>query len=149
MGIGFYVNVNITDFVCFKQKGIFSNLSSKHQELVNHFMYFKSKIWSTQSDANICIAKVWNPINRLSIIREADISAMFILRYGCTPWTQRKCPEKRLDGNHTRMLRAVLGKSWGQHLMRQQLNGHLPLISQTIQDKQNMLDSAGEAKTNS
>ena len=51
-----------------------------------------------------------------------------ILLYGCT-----KRLEKKLDGNYTRMLRAILNKSWRQHLTRHQLYGHLPPIMKTIQ----------------
>ena len=36
-------------------------------------------------------------------------------------------------GNYTRMLRAILNKSWKQHPIRHQLYGHLPLITKTIQ----------------
>ena len=39
----------------------------------------------------------------------------------------------KLDGNYTRMLRALLNKSWRQHHTRHQLNGHLPPITKTIQ----------------
>ena len=56
-----------------------------------------------------------------------------ILLYGCTTWTLTKRPEKKLDGNYTRMLRAILNKSWRQHPTRHQLYGHLPLIMKTIQ----------------
>ena len=38
-----------------------------------------------------------------------------------------------LDGNYTRMLRAILNKSWRQHLTRHQLYGYLPPIMKTIQ----------------
>ena len=41
--------------------------------------------------------------------------------------------EKKLDGNYTRMLRAILNKSWRQHPARHQLYGHLPPITKTIQ----------------
>ena len=54
-----------------------------------------------------------------------------ILLYGCTTWTKR--PEKMLDGNYTRMLRAILNKSWRQHPTRHQLYSHLPPITKTIQ----------------
>ena len=37
------------------------------------------------------------------------------------------------DGNYTRMLRAILNKSWQQHPTRHQLYGHLPPITKTIQ----------------
>ena len=56
-----------------------------------------------------------------------------ILLYGCTTWTLTKRLEKKLDGNYTRMLRAILNKSWRQHPTRHQLYGHLPPITNTIQ----------------
>ena len=56
-----------------------------------------------------------------------------ILLYGCTTWTLKKRLEKKLDGNYTRMLRAILNKSWQQHSTRHQLYGHLPPITKTIQ----------------
>ena len=40
---------------------------------------------------------------------------------------------RKRDSNCTRMLWAVLNKSWRQHPTKQQLYGHLPLISKTIQ----------------
>ena len=52
--------------------------------------------------------------------------------YGCTTWTLTK-RLKKLDGNYTRMLRAILNKSWRQHPMRHQLYSHLPTITKTIQ----------------
>ena len=56
-----------------------------------------------------------------------------ILLYGCTTWTLTKRLEKKLDGNYTRMQRAILNKSWRQHPTRHQLYGHLPPIMKTIQ----------------
>ena len=56
-----------------------------------------------------------------------------ILLYGCTTWTLTKRLEKKLDSNYTRMLRAILNKSWQQHPTRHQLYGHLPPITKTIQ----------------
>ena len=56
-----------------------------------------------------------------------------LLLYGCTTWTLTKRLEKKLDGNYTRMLRAILNKSWQQHPTRHQLYGHLPPITKTIQ----------------
>ena len=44
--------------------------------------------------------------------------------------TKRK--EKKLDGNYTRMLRAILNKSWRQHPTKPQLYGHLSPITKTI-----------------
>ena len=55
-----------------------------------------------------------------------------ILQCGCTAWTLSKRMEKKLDGNYTRMLRAILNKSWKQHPTKPQLHGHLPPITKII-----------------
>ena len=60
-------------------------------------------------------------------------AVLSILQYGCTTWTLTKRLEKKLDYNYTRMLRAILNKSWRQHPTRHQLYGHLPPIMKTIQ----------------
>ena len=86
----------------------------------------------------------WTAINRLSIIWKSDLTDKMkrsftqaavtsILLYGCTTWTLTKRLEKKLDSNYTRMLRAILNKSWRQHPTRHQLYGHLPPIMKTIQ----------------
>ena len=51
----------------------------------------------------------------------------------CTIWTLTKRLEKKLDGNYTRMLRAILNKSWRQHPTRHQLYGQLLPVTKTIQ----------------
>ena len=56
-----------------------------------------------------------------------------ILLYGRTTWTLTKRLEKKLDGNYTRMLLAILNKSWWQHPTKHQLDGHLRPITKTIQ----------------
>ena len=61
---------------------------------------------------------------------------IYILLYGCTTWTLTKRLEKKLDGNYTRMLRAILDKYRGQHPTKHQLYGHLPAIEKTIQVRQ-------------
>ena len=43
--------------------------------------------------------------------------------------------EKKLDGNYTRMLQAILNKSLRQHPTKQQLYGHLPLVTKTIKSQ--------------
>ena len=58
-----------------------------------------------------------------------------ILLYGCTTWTLTKRLEKKLDGSYTRMLRAILNRSWQQHPTRHQLYGHRPPITKTIQTR--------------
>ena len=58
-------------------------------------------------------------------------AVVWILLYGCTTWTLTKRQEK-LDGYYTRILRAILNKSWRQHPSWHQLYGHLPPITKTI-----------------
>ena len=81
---------------------------------------------------------------QLSIIRKSDLTdkmkrsffqraVVAILLYGCTTWTLTKRLEKKLDANYTRMLQAILNKSWRLHPIKHQLYGHLPLITKTIQ----------------
>ena len=59
-------------------------------------------------------------------------AVVLILLYGCTTWTLSKRMEKKLDGNYTRMLWAILTKFWKQYPRNQQLYSHLPPISKTI-----------------
>ena len=97
-----------------------------------------------EKDIDTRLTKAWTAIDRLSIIWKSDLTdkmkrsffqaaVVSILLYGCTTWTLTKRLERRLDGNYTRMLRAVLNKSWRQHPTRLQLYGHLPPITKTIQ----------------
>ena len=73
-----------------------------------------------------------------------------ILLYGCTTWTLTKRLKKKLDGNYTRMLRAILNQCWRQHLTRHQLYGHLPPSRKLSKlDEPDMQDAAGEAGTSS
>ena len=114
-------------------------------KLVDKFTYLGSSVSSTEKDIDTRRMKAWTAIDRLSIICKSDLTdkmkrsffqaaVISILLYGCTTWTLTKRLEKKLDGNYTRMLRAVLNKSWRQHPTRHQLYGHLhPPITKTIQ----------------
>ena len=46
-----------------------------------------------------------------------------------------KIPLESRDSNYTRMLRAILNKTWRQRPTKQQLYGHLPSITKTIKDR--------------
>ena len=73
----------------------------------------------------------------LCYISSFQAAVVSMLLYGCTTWTLTKRLEKKLDGNYyTRMLRAILNKSWRQHPTKHQLYGHLPPIMKTIQVRQ-------------
>ena len=56
-----------------------------------------------------------------------------------TTWTLAKRLVKKLIGNYTRMLRAILNKSWRQHPTKKKLYSHLPPITKTIQVRRTRL----------
>ena len=108
-------------------------------------MFFS--VSSTNTDINTWLAKAWTAIDRLSVIWKSDLTdrvkhscfqaaVMSILLYGCTTWTHTRHMEKKLDGNCTRMLWAILNKSWRQYPTKQQVYGPLPPITKTIQVRQ-------------
>ena len=79
---------------------------------------------------------------KLSVIWKSDLTdkmkpsffqaaVVSIRLYRCTTWTLTKRVEKKLDGTYTRLLRAILNKSWRQHPTKRQLYGHLPPIMKT------------------
>ena len=101
-------------------------------------------------------------LDRLSIIWKSDLTdkmkrsffqagVVSILLYGCTTWTLTKRLKKKLDGNYTRMLRAILNKFWRRHPTRHQLYSHLPPITKTIQVRRirHAAHCWREARTNS
>ena len=130
--------------MCYNKTGDISTLEGTPLKLVDKFTYLGSSVESTEKDIETRLTKARTAINRLSIIWKSDLTDKMkrsffqaavtsILLYGCTTWTLTKRLEKKLDGNYTRILRAILNKSWQQHPTRHQLYGHLPPITKTIQ----------------
>ena len=114
--------------------------------LVDKFTYLGSSVSSTENDIDTRLMKAWTAIDRLSIIWKSDLTdemkrsffqaaVVSILLYGCTTWTITKRLGKKLGGNYTRILRAILNKSRRQHPTRHQLYGYLPPITKTIQGR--------------
>ena len=130
--------------MCYNQTGDISTLDGTSLKLVDKFTYLRSSILSTEKVIDTQLTKVWTAIDKLSIIWKSDLTdkmklnffraaVVSILLYGCTTWTLTKRLEKKLDGNYTRMLRAILNKSWRQDTTRHQLYDHLPPITKNIQ----------------
>ena len=144
-GIGLYVNAHKTEYMCYDQTGDIPTLDGTPLKLVGKIIYLGSSVSSTEKDINTQLTKAWTAIDRLSIIWKSDltdkmkcsffqVAVVSILLNGCTTWTLTKRLEKKLDGNHRKVLRAILNKSWRQHPIRHQLYGHLPHpITKTIQ----------------
>ena len=142
-GIGLYVNAYKMEYMCFNQTDDISTLNSSSLKLINKFTYLGSSVSSTETDINTWLAKAWTVIDRLSVIWKSNLTdqikrsffqaaVVSILLYGCTTWMLTKRMEKKLDGNYTRMLRAILNKSWTQHPTKQQLYGYLLPITKSI-----------------
>ena len=143
-GIGLHVNAHKTEYMCFNQTSDISTLDGSSLKLVDKFTYLGSRVSSTEKDIDTQQTKAWTAINKLLIIWKSDLTdkrkrnffqaaVVSILLYGCTTWTLTKRLEKKLYGNYTRMLRAMLNRSWRQHPTKHQLYGHLPPITKTIQ----------------
>ena len=143
-GIGLHVNAHKTEFMCFNQKGDISTLDGTSLKMVDKFTYLGSSVSSTEKDIETRLTKAWTAIDRLSIIWKSNqtdkmkrsffqVAVVSILLYGCITRTLTKRLDKKLNSNYTRMLRAILNRSWQQHPTQRQLYGHLPPITKTIQ----------------
>ena len=133
-GIGLHVSADKTEYMCFNQSSNISTLNGSALKLVDKFTYLGSSVSSTERDIDTRLAKAWTAIIRLSVIRKSDLTdkmqrsffqeaVVSILLYGSTTWSLTKRMEKKLDGNYTRMLRAILNKSRRQQpTTKQQLH---------------------------
>ena len=113
---------------------------------IHHFCFLSEASWGNLllNLFILCFLFIFfNPDN----VQESDLTdkmkcsffqaaVMLILLYGCTTWTLTKQLEEKLDSNYTRMLRAILNKSWQQHPTKHQLYGHLPPTTKPIQVRQ-------------
>ena len=129
--------------MCFNWRGDISTLNSSSLKLVDTFTYLGSSVSSTETDINARLAKAWTAFHSLSVIWKSDLTdkmkrsffqaaVVSILLYGCTTWTLTKPMKKKFDSNYTRMLRAILKKSWRQLPTKQLLYDHSPPIAKTI-----------------
>ena len=121
-GIGLHVNAHKTEYMCYNQTGNITTRDGASLRLVDKFTYLGSSVSSNENDIDTRLTKAWTAVDRLSTIWKSDLTdemkrsffqaaVVSILLYGCTTWTLTKRLEKKLDGNYTRMLRAILNKS--------------------------------------
>ena len=160
-GIGLYVNAHKTEYMWFNQTGDISTLDGTSLKLEDKFTYLGNSVSSTEKDIDTRLTKAWTAINKLLIIWKSDLTdkmkrsffqaaVVLILLYGYTTWTLTKRLEKKLDGNYTRMLRAILNKSWRQHPTKHNYTAtYLPSRKLSKLDEPDMQDTAGEARTSS
>ena len=142
-GIALHVNADKTEYMCFNQRGDISTLNCCSLKLVDKFTYRRNSVSSTETDINMRLAKAWTAIDKLSVLWKSDLtekikrcfSKRLSYRYSCMDALHGRLLNvwKKADCNYIRMLRATLNKSWKQHLTKQQLYGHLPSLTKTIQ----------------
>ena len=122
-GIGIHVNAHKTEYICFNQTSNISTLNGSSLKLVDKFTNQGSSVSSTETNINTWLAKVWTAIDKISVIWKTDLidkikrsffqaAVVSILLYGCTTWTLTKRMKKKLDSSYTRILQAILNKSW-------------------------------------
>ena len=160
-GIGLHVNAHKTEHMCFNQTGDISTRNDSSLKLVDKFTYRGSCVHSTETDINTRPTKAWTAIHRLSVKWKSDLTdkikrsffqaaIVWIMLYGRITWTQTKCMEKKLDGYYTRMLRAILNKSWRQHPESSRCTAtYRPSRKLSTLDESDMWDTAGEVGTSS
>ena len=135
--------VSASAYACMYGREFCSNTQWSTLFSVNHRGMLEGRNFSHDT----WVTKAWTAIDRLSAIWKTDLTdkmkrsffqaaVVSILLYGCTTWTLTKRMKKKLDGNYTRRLQAILNKSWSQHPTKQQLYGHLPPITKTIKVRQ-------------
>ena len=122
--IGLNINAGKTEFISINQveNEKIKSLNGKDIKKVSDFKYLGSYIQSTEKDMNIRLAKSWAALNKMNAIWKSRLpdrikrnffraTVESVLVYGSVSWTLTKALEKRLSGNYTRMLRAILNRS--------------------------------------
>ena len=133
--------------MCFNQTDDIYTLNGSALKLVDKFTCIGSSVSSTEKDIDTRLAKAWTANDKLSVLWKSDLTdkmkrnffqtpVVLILLYRCTIWTLTKRMKKKLNCNYTRMLRAILNKTWRQLPTKRQLYGHQPPIMKTITIRQ-------------
>ena len=82
------------------------------------------------------MTKIWKSSLKNELkIRFFRATVESVLLNGAEGWTLTKDLEKKLDGTYTKMLRAVRGISWRQHMTNDELYGDLVRISDVLRVK--------------
>ena len=116
--------------MCCNQIGDISTLDGTSLKLVDKFTYPGSSVSATEKDIDTGLTKTGTAIDELSIIWKSNLTDTAVWMHYLDA---NKRLEKKLDGNYTRLLRAILNKSCRQHPTRHYLYGHQPPNTKTIQ----------------
>ena len=146
--IGFYLNADKTEFICFNQDASerMKSLDGEKIKQVEDFKYLGSYIASTEHDVNIRLGKAWDALDELDKIWKSNLpdnlkrnffraAVETVLLYGSVSWTLTTHLEKKIDGAFTRILRTAFNRSWKDHPTNVELCGHILPISKSIKDE--------------
>ena len=145
------MHTKLNIYVITKQ-ATFPHYTESFLKLVDKLTYLGSSVSSTEKDIDTRLKKAWTVINRLSIIWKSDLTdkikhsffqaAVVSIRYMDALLGRLK---KKIDGNYTRMLRAILNTQQGTNYTA----NCLPSRKLYKLDQPDTQDTAGEARTNS
>ena len=140
-GIDLNVNTHKIEYMCFNQRGDISTLNSSSLKLVDKFTYLGSSVSSTQTDINTWLAKAWIAIDMLSVIWKSDLTDRMKLSFFPSICVNTAVWMHYWDANFRKKAWQQLHKNAAsnteqvpeQDPTKQQLYGHLPPITKTIQ----------------
>ena len=66
-GIGFHVNADKTEYLCFNQRGDIITLNGSSLKPVDNFTYLGSSVSSTETDINMRLLKAWTAIGHMEV----------------------------------------------------------------------------------
>ena len=107
---------------------------------MDKFTYLGRSLSSTETEINTWLGKAWTAFDSLSVIWKSDptdkikcsffqAAVVSILLYGFTRWTLTK----RMKKNLMATTHECCEQYWRSHPTKQQLHGHLPTTTKTIQ----------------
>ena len=122
---------------CFMMR-VVTTVRSRCRSKLCHYVYFRTNTYA------IGMKSKYFPSYGLNSMTAVLLQGWLSYQIFHKGWyAKKKNPElanetlgEKFGGNYTRVLRAVLNKSWKLHSTKQQLYGYLPPISQTIQIRQ-------------
>ena len=144
--IGLHINEKKTEYMVFNNTGDIRATNGEKLKQVDDFQYLGSHLASTENDIQIRMTKAWAALNKMNKIWKSNLPRKLkiqffkatvesILLYGSGTWTLTKSLEKRLNGNYTRMLRAVLNISWREKVKNEDLYREIPEITKVITER--------------
>ena len=151
-GLGFHVNADKTEYMCFNQRCDITTLNGRSLKLEDKFTYLGSSVSSTEKDISMQLAKAWAAIDRLSVIWKSDLTDRIKRCFS----KQRLCQYCCMDANYT----------YGEIAWRQMQKNATSYIEQVLEaapnkvaavrlptthheNYPNMQDTAGKIRTNS